>query len=152
MTSTTNSKCCKPTRMPEAYSKLPRSNSILYRVYTMKGYSRKVTTSTEHSLNLVRKDIYCHWPRRMTEISINEMIVKVNSLLFTINSLKLRSMLLTFQDVLSSPKWSYSFIGEKKCHVKCNKAGNCFLRTTGHCFWLLGVMLFPFNPCNPRSD
>ena len=82
MTNTTNSKCCKPTRMPEAYSKLPRSNSILYRVYTMKGYSRKVTTSTEHSLNLVRKDIYCHWPRRMTEISINEMIVKVNSLPF----------------------------------------------------------------------
>ena len=82
MTSTTNSKCCKSTRMHEAYSKLPRSNSILYRVYTMKGYSRKVTTSTEHSLNLVRKDIYCHWPRRMTEISINEMIVKVNSLPF----------------------------------------------------------------------
>ena len=82
MTNTTNSKCCKSTRMPEAYSKLPRSNSILYRVYTMKGYSRKVTTSTEHSLNLVRKDIYCHWPRRMTEISINEMIVKVNSLPF----------------------------------------------------------------------
>ena len=82
MTSTTNSKCCKPTRMPEADSKLPRSNSILYRVYTMKGYSRKVTTSTEHSLNLVRKDIYCHWPRCMTEISINEMIVKVNSLPF----------------------------------------------------------------------
>ena len=79
MTSTTNSKCCKPTRMPEAYSKLPRSNSILYRVYTMKGYSRKVTTSTEHSLNLVRKDMR---PRRMTEISINEMIVKVNSLPF----------------------------------------------------------------------
>ena len=70
MTSTTNRKCCKPTRIPEAYSKLPRSNSILY------------TTSTEHSLNLVRKDIYCHWPRRMTEISINEMIVKVNSLPF----------------------------------------------------------------------
>ena len=65
--------------MPEAYSKLPRSNSILYRVYTMKGYSRKVTTSTEHSLNLVRKDMR---PRRMTEISINEMIVKVNSLPF----------------------------------------------------------------------
>ena len=79
MTSTTNSKCCKPTRMPEAYSKLPRSNSILYRVYTMKGYSRKVTTSTEHSLNLVRKDMR---PRRMTEISINEMIFKVNSLPF----------------------------------------------------------------------
>ena len=79
MTSTTNSKCCKPTRMPEAYSKLPRSNSILYRVYTMKGYRRKVTTSTEHSLNLVRKDMR---PRRMTEISINEMIVKVNSLPF----------------------------------------------------------------------
>ena len=82
MTSTTNSKCCKPTRMPEADSKLPRSNSILYRVYTMKGYSRKVTTSTEHSLNLVGKDIYCHWPRCMTEISINEMIVKVNPLPF----------------------------------------------------------------------
>ena len=82
MTSTTNSKCCKPMRMPETYSKLPRSNWILYRVYTMKGYSRKVTTSTEHSLNLVRKDIYCHWPRRMTEISIKEMIVKVNSLPF----------------------------------------------------------------------
>ena len=152
MTSTTNSKCCKPTRMPEAYSKLPRSNSILYRVYTMKGYSRKVTTSTEHSLNLVRKDIYCHWPRRMTEISINEMIVKVNSLPFYYKFVEASVNVTDFSGRALLTQVIILLYRRKKCHVKCNKAGNCFLRTTGHCFWLLGVISFPFNPCNPRSD
>ena len=134
MTSTTNSKCCKPTRMPETYSKLPRSNSILYRVYTMKGYSRKVTTSTEHSLNLVRKDIYCHWPRRMTEISINEMIVKVNSLPFYYKFVEASVNVTDFSGRALLTQVIILLYRRKKCHVKCNKAGNCFLRTTGHCF------------------
>ena len=53
----------------------------------------------------MRKDIYSYWPRLMTEISINEMIVKANSLPFYDKFVDaVRSMLLTFQDVLSSPK------------------------------------------------
>ena len=58
-----------------------------------------------HVILLMRKDIYSYWPRLMTEISINEMIVKANSLPFYDKFVEaVRSMLLTFQDVLSSPK------------------------------------------------
>ena len=58
-----------------------------------------------HVILLMRKDIYSYWPRLMTEISINEMIVKANSLPFYDKFVEaVRSMLLTFQDMLSSPK------------------------------------------------
>ena len=102
--------------MPEAYSKLPRSNSILYRVYTMKGYSRKVTTSTEHSLNLVRKDMR---PRRMTEISINEMIVKVNSLPFYDKFVEASVNVTDFSGRALLTQVIILLARRKKCHVKC---------------------------------
>ena len=71
----------------------------------------------------------------MTKISINEMIVKVNSLPFYEKFVEaVRSMLLTFQDVLSSPKWSYSFIGEKNAMWSAPKQETVFYVQLGTAF------------------